>query len=90
MRRPRILAYVWGKIFYPTFVKQKFDDGLVSMSGRQVERGQAGLGQEVGIGSVVDEQPRNLGVAVSARQMKRGNSTLEKKIESSAMKDRKC
>ena len=76
-----------GKHFYqcsyfdyavePTFVKQKLNDSLVSVPRGQVERGQAGLGQKVRVGSVVDQKPRDLDVAVSAGQVQRGHAALE-------------
>jgi hypothetical protein len=62
-----------------TFVEQDLDHGLVPGSGREVERGQSGLGQEVGVGAVVQQEADHLNVAVAGGEVEGRHAALQKK-----------
>ena len=57
-------------------VEKNFNDSLVAVSRGQMERGQAGLGQKIGIGSVIDQHPDHLSVPVSGGKVERSHSSL--------------
>ncbi len=64
---------------HSTFVQHEFDDGRMAASGCKMQRANPALRGQVHVCSVIKEESNQVGVAVTAGKMKRGDSALKEK-----------